>query len=91
MVLLKLSQEEDNIVVEYDGSMTDIVNEQIQLTHIFYLNLFKDMMKDQLGDEDVKGHYDEIQSAMYTAIKESFDNALLEDEDTEVQMEFDFE
>lgn len=90
MVLLRLSQEEDVVSVEYDGSMTDIINEQIQLSHIFYLNLFKDMLKEQLDEEDVSGHLEEIQNAMYTAIQESFDNALLEDDNTEVQLEFDF-
>lgn len=90
MVLLRLSQEEDMVSVEYDGSMTDIINEQIQLSHIFYLNLFKDMLKEQLDEEDVNEHLEEIQNAMYTAIQESFDNALLEDDNTEVQLEFDF-
>jgi hypothetical protein len=90
MVLLRLSQEEDVVSIEYDGSMTDIINEQIQLSHIFYLNLFKDMLKEQLDEEDVSGHLEEIQNAMYTAIQESFDNALLEDDNTEVQLEFDF-
>lgn len=84
MVELKITDENDELSINYDGDFNDIVNEQIQLSYLFYMNLFEDVMKE--GDErTVRDCAKKIQSALYWAVEEALGEVFHpeEEEDSE--------
>lgn len=80
MVELKITDENDKLFINYEGDFNDIVNEQIQLSYLFYMNLFEDVMKK--GDEEtVRDCAKKIQTALYWAVEEALGEVINPEED----------